>query len=171
MAWFTPMLVLYINIFRYRWLVNMWTAYGGRKDLAAISLQRQTMKVTLQVCCFLSSLKPISDHDHKITEPCHDQIVNCPPAWFAGSYWRNGRRGFQRQLSVSPSRPHGVSLWAQRPWWDCFALEKQLNISGGSVGLSPHPVAWSNFLSLYGSHLGSCPPNLGCPKDEHGERV
>ena len=30
---------------RYRWLVNMWTAYGGRKDLAAISLQRQTMRV------------------------------------------------------------------------------------------------------------------------------
>ena len=29
---------------RYRWLVNMWTAYGGRKDLAAISLQRQTMR-------------------------------------------------------------------------------------------------------------------------------
>ena len=40
--------------------------------------------------------------------------------------------------------------------------------SGGSVGLSPHPVAWSNFLSLYGSHLGSCPPHLGCPKNEHG---
>ena len=32
---------------RYRWLVNMWTAYGGRKDLAAISLQRQTMRVDL----------------------------------------------------------------------------------------------------------------------------
>ena len=30
---------------RYRWLVNMWTVYGGRKDLAAISLQRQTMRV------------------------------------------------------------------------------------------------------------------------------
>ena len=37
--------VHYISISRYRWLVNMWTVYGGRKDLAAISLQRQTMKV------------------------------------------------------------------------------------------------------------------------------
>ena len=33
---------------RYRWLVNMWTAYGGRKDLAAISLQRQTMRVDIK---------------------------------------------------------------------------------------------------------------------------
>ena len=30
---------------RYRWLVNMWLAYGGRDDIVAISLQKQTMKV------------------------------------------------------------------------------------------------------------------------------
>ena len=30
---------------RYRWLVNMWLAYGGRDDVAAISLQKQTMRV------------------------------------------------------------------------------------------------------------------------------
>ena len=43
---------LCLSISRYRWLVNMWTAYGGRKDLAAISLQRQTMKVTYKFVVF-----------------------------------------------------------------------------------------------------------------------
>ena len=44
----------------------------------------------------------------------------------------------------------------------CFQL-------GGSVGLSPHPTAWSDFLSLHGNRLGSCPPGLGCPQREHSE--
>ena len=35
---------------RYRWLVNMWLAYGGREDLAAISLQRQTVQVLYRYC-------------------------------------------------------------------------------------------------------------------------
>ena len=39
------MLDVHCSLPRYRWLVNMWLAYGGRDDIAAISLQKQTMKV------------------------------------------------------------------------------------------------------------------------------
>lgn len=82
---------------KYRWLVNMWLAYGGRDDIAAISLQKQTMK---------AQVNGVQDEDFT------------------------------------------VDFCAMLPGHPAFLYE--MAGLGGSVGLSPHPGAWADFLSQHG---------------------
>jgi len=105
-----------VSVHWYRWLANMWLAYGGRDDIAAISLQKQTMK---------AQVAGVQDEDFTVDFP-----------------------------SILPHNP---------------AFLYQLTGLGGSVGLSPHPGAWADFLSQHGDKMGSCPPGLNCPEKESWE--
>ena len=84
----------------YRWLVNMWLAYGGRQDLAGISLQKQTVSVVnenfkvniagmVDTPVFLYELSGIGGAIGVSPHPVHwdlfisrhgSQMRTCPPA-------------------------------------------------------------------------------------------
>ena len=95
----------------YRVIVNTWLVYGEREDLAAISLQKQTVNLG------------------------------------------NTDQPFNVNIDFSSLVSTPVFLY-------------ELSGIGGANGLSPHPHHWSQFISLYGDRMRSCPPGMTCYQEE-----
>ena len=93
-------------------MVNMWLAYGERKELAGVSLQKQTVSTY-------------------------------------------GGETFHVDIAGLVDSP--VFLY-------------ELSGFGGSIGVSPHPHHWAQFISKHGSLMSTCPPGFVCPESETWER-
>ena len=83
----------------------MWLAYGERKELAGVSLQKQTVSTY-------------------------------------------GGETFHVDIAGLVDSP--VFLY-------------ELSGFGGSIGVSPHPHHWAQFISKHGSLMSTCPPGFVCP--------